>query len=235
MSERLDEILRLSPCEKYAKDDIWSRLTCRDVSHEDLVTMLGEIVALIDVTHVSDYVEPNELHKPYTSMSNCKNLKSITGDSVPKRPMNAFFLWSKKNRMLMSLLDEKLQHATVSRVLSKIWKCEAKQICGEKYRKLNNILLECHRREFPEYSYYPLRCRHLKEKKKADKVFRALKPKPENSKLEKARESLSVIPVRYSFFSRGGHVPCSAAWYGVEGKGETFYLATEVRFSFETT
>ncbi|GFR98141.1 transcription factor SOX-2 [Elysia marginata] len=175
LSEKLDRLLKLSPCKKFPKDLLMRLDEIEDACRK--VDILIEFVCRIKQEFPWNHVQPQELNKAYTSVTNCKKekRKDSEGHFIPKRPMNAFMIWSKQCRSFISQICPQLHNATISKKLGFWWSTfsvEERQV----FEKEKKTLSEFHNVEFPDYKYRPRK----KASKKADE-------KPETA--SKAKQS----------------------------------------------
>ncbi|CAG5118780.1 unnamed protein product [Candidula unifasciata] len=154
IEERIEKLLQMSPCRLYTKEDLLNIDSIE--SPEKKVDMLIEIVSKVHVNHRWNYVQPHELHRGYTVVANCKKekKKDSDGHSCPKRPMNAFMIWSMKCRALIAQITPQLHNAIISTKLGAAWRRFDDQ---EKaiYEREKDTLGTFHKFEFPDYKYKP--------------------------------------------------------------------------------
>ncbi|GFN95086.1 transcription factor sox-6 [Plakobranchus ocellatus] len=183
LEQRVDRLLELSPCKRYTKKLLMNLDSVEDP--EEKVNILIEVVSKIRLNFVWNQVQPHELHKPYTSASFCKKekKKDAEGHVNPKRPMNAFMIWSKQCRSLISQICPQLHNATISKKLGVWWRKfsnEEKDV----FEREKAVLTAFHAYEFPEYKYRP---RKKACKKSDDKPEPSIKEK--SSKKRKAQDT----------------------------------------------
>ncbi|XP_005105939.1 uncharacterized protein LOC101857896 [Aplysia californica] len=155
LEEKAAELLRMSPCTKYSVDDLVNVNQLENP--EDKVTMLIDVVAGIRVPFRWNFVDPKELFKSYTVVTNCKKekpKKDKAGQLIPKRPMNAFMIWCQKCRTLMAHICPQLHNAIISKVLGAVWRRTTKED-KELYEAEKKKLMLFHKEEFPDYKYRP--------------------------------------------------------------------------------
>ncbi|XP_059151294.1 uncharacterized protein LOC131937709 [Physella acuta] len=188
LEQKVDRLLELSPCDKYSREEI---LNIDSVENpEQKVDMLINLVARIHVNFRWNYVKPEELARGYTVVTNCKKekKKDSEGQTTPKRPMNAFMIWSMKCRTLISHISPQLHNAIISTKLGAAWR----QFDDDEkayYEREKEILTTFHRYEFPDYKYKPRK----KPKKTEEKPSPV--PKPKNNKRKKV-EPTQPSPLR---------------------------------------
>ncbi|CAL1526895.1 unnamed protein product, partial [Lymnaea stagnalis] len=120
--QKIDRLLDLSPCDKYSREELLNIDSVENPEHK--VDMLINLVAKIHVNFRWNYVKPEELCKGYTVVTNCKKekKKDSEGQTTPKRPMNAFMIWSMKCRTLISHISPQLHNAIISTKLGAAWR-----------------------------------------------------------------------------------------------------------------
>lgn len=190
LEERVEKLLQLSPCTKYTKEDLLGIDAIE--SPEKKVDMLIEVVSKVHVNHRWNYVEPHELHRGYTVVANCKKekKKDADGQSCPKRPMNAFMIWSMKCRALIAQVTPQLHNAIISTKLGAAWRQfhdEEKAV----YEREKEILSSFHKFEFPNYKYKP------KKKAKRNDEKPVVEPKQAKClKRKRSESSNQLAPLR---------------------------------------
>lgn len=185
LEERIEKLLQLSPCTKYTKEDLLNIDSIE--SPEKKVDMLIEVVSKVRINHRWNYVQPHELHRGYTVVANCKKekKKDADGQSCPKRPMNAFMIWSMKCRALIAQVTPQLHNAIISTKLGAAWRKfddEEKAL----YEREKETLSTFHKIEFPNYKYKPKK----KVKRAEDKPV----PEPKQPKCSKRKRSENSQP-----------------------------------------
>ncbi|KAI8773673.1 uncharacterized protein LOC106064200 [Biomphalaria glabrata] len=188
LEQKIDRLLELSPCDKYTREEL---LNIDSVENpEQKVDMLINLVARIRVNFRWNYVKPEELCKGYTVVTNCKKekKKDSEGQTTPKRPMNAFMIWSMKCRTLISHISPQLHNAIISTKLGAAWRKFDEEEKGY-YEREKEILTNFHRYEFPDYKYKPRK----KPKKTEEKPSPV--PKPKSNKRKKV-EPVQPPPLR---------------------------------------
>lgn len=188
LEERIEKLLELSPCTKYTKQDLLNIDAVE--SPEKKVDMLIDVVSKVHVNHRWNYVQPHELHRAYTVVANCKKekKKDADGQTCPKRPMNAFMIWSMKCRALIAQITPQLHNAIISTKLGAAWR---KLGDDEKalYEREKEVLSAFHKFEFPNYKYKPKK----KAKRADEKPVSESKPK---CLKRKRSESSPTVPLR---------------------------------------
>ncbi|KAK3753184.1 hypothetical protein RRG08_024458 [Elysia crispata] len=174
LRQKLERLLGLSPCKKYTLEFLLQLDQIEDADRK--VDILIELVSKIKLNFWWNYVRPEELNKAYTSASFCKKekKKDSEGHVNPKRPMNAFMIWSKQCRSLISQICPQLHNATISKKLGVWWRKfsnEEKDV----FEREKVVLTAFHAFEFPEYKYRP---RKKATKKTEDKQETTPKEKP---------------------------------------------------------
>ncbi|RUS81514.1 hypothetical protein EGW08_010721 [Elysia chlorotica] len=172
--EKCNILYERSKCKKYSPEFLSQIDKVEDP--EQKVDYLIEFVRYIKTPLPWNYVKCEELHKPYTSASSCKKEKKRDSDGHvnPKRPMNAFMIWSKQCRSLISHICPQLHNATISKKLGVWWRKftdEEKDV----YEREKVKLTAFHAHEFPEYKYRP---RKKAPKKTEEKPESGPKEKP---------------------------------------------------------
>lgn len=190
LEERIEKLLQMSPCKQYTKEDLLNIDSIE--SPEKKVDMLIEIVSKVHVNHRWNYVQPHELHRGYTVVANCKKekKKDSDGHSCPKRPMNAFMIWSMKCRALIAQITPQLHNAIISTKLGAAWRKfddEEKAI----YEREKDMLGTFHKFEFPDYKYKP-----KKKAKRAEEKPVSEPKQPKCLKRKRADNNNQSLPLR---------------------------------------
>uniref|UniRef100_A0A915DKT8 HMG box domain-containing protein n=1 Tax=Ditylenchus dipsaci TaxID=166011 RepID=A0A915DKT8_9BILA len=86
---------------------------------------------------------------PYTDATNCKKSSSHI-----KRPMNAFMVWSKKQRLEICNKHPDLHNAEISKDLGRRWKELSDEEKAPSIKEAERLRL-LHLQEYPEYKYKP--------------------------------------------------------------------------------
>ena len=180
--QKFERLLELSPCRKYTLEFLMALDEIEDA--ELKVDILIELVCRIHLDFWWNHVTPQELKRAYTSASFCKKEKKKDSDGLvnPKRPMNAFMIWSKQCRSLIAQVCPQLHNATISKKLGVWWRKfsnEEKDVFEREKVKLTAF----HAFEFPEYKYRP--------RKKATKKT---EEKPETAPKEKSSSKKRKSP-----------------------------------------
>ncbi|XP_018349949.1 PREDICTED: LOW QUALITY PROTEIN: transcription factor Sox-21-like [Trachymyrmex septentrionalis] len=112
-------------------------------------------------------IHSSSLHSMYHPFSNIMSPEVIDASDIKqrtpaqqeihiKRPMNAFMVWSREKRKLISQENPKMHNSEISKMLGAMWKElteEDKIPYIEKSKRLRNQLLKDH----PDYKYRPRR------------------------------------------------------------------------------
>lgn len=176
IEQKAAKLIELSPCRKYSVQDVVNIESLEKA--EERVCMLIEIVAGIKVKFRWNFVRPHELFKSYTVVTNCKKekeKKDADGNTIPKRPMNAFMIWCQKCRTLMAHICPQLHNAIISKALGAAWKLFSAEERAE-YEEEKIKLMAFHQYEFPDYKYRP------KKKPKKSEEKSSPHPKQKSSK-----------------------------------------------------
>ena len=179
--QKFERLLELSPCTKYTLEFLMALDEIEDA--ELKVDILIELVCRIHLDFWWNHVTPQELKRAYTSASFCKKEKKKDSDGLvnPKRPMNAFMIWSKQCRSLIAQVCPQLHNATISKKLGVWWRKfsnEEKDVFEREKVKLTAF----HAFEFPEYKYRP-------RKKATKKTEEKLETAPKEKSSSKKRKS----------------------------------------------
>jgi len=191
--------------DKFTVESVMERLKnpCSEVKSEILLDLVKDI----DTVFRWNVVEPHELNKCYTMVTNCKKTKfkvDTSGLPIPKRSMNAFMLYGQKCRSLMAPICPNLHNAKVSKQLGKVWKA----LCPQKRQRFiaeKNKLDSYHKIEFPAYKYKPVQKQKNKRAAAARDPSAVQPPKAKKSRPAKKKKTEAAVPVHSSHGAGAEH------------------------------